>query len=76
MVVSERIEPTFSNPALSDETLAEAIPVHVAQHSATDMLVLQTRPHGVAHTPMKGGLGNLTDRYLETYRSLAGEPPA
>lgn len=58
---------TFRGRQYFDATLAEAIPIHVAQHSATDMLVLQTRPYGVAHAPMKGGIGNLTDRYLEKY---------
>lgn len=54
----------FRGMHLLDATLAEAIPVHVAQTTATDMLVLQTRPHGVAHTPLSGGVANLTDRYL------------
>jgi predicted patatin/cPLA2 family phospholipase len=49
---------------LLDATLAEAIPVHVARTTATDMLVLQTRPHGVRHTPLSPIVGNLTDRYL------------
>lgn len=50
-----------------DATLSEAIPIHAARHSATDMLVLQTRPHGVTHAPMSGGLANLTDRYLAKF---------
>lgn len=50
-----------------DATLAEAIPIHAAERSATDMLVLQTRPHGVTHTPMSGGLASLTDRYLTKF---------
>jgi predicted patatin/cPLA2 family phospholipase len=50
-----------------DATLAEAIPIHAAQRSATDILVLQTRPHGVAHARMSGGLANLTDRYLTKF---------
>jgi predicted patatin/cPLA2 family phospholipase len=58
---------TFRGRRYFDATLAEAIPIHVAQHTATDMLVLQTRPHGVAHRPMKGGIGSLTDRYLEKF---------
>jgi hypothetical protein len=29
------------------------------------MLVLQTRPHGVPHTPLSTGIARLTDRYLE-----------
>jgi hypothetical protein len=28
------------------------------------MLVLQTRPHGVPHTPLSSLIANLTDRYL------------
>ena len=28
------------------------------------MLVLQTRPHGITHTPLSSGVANLTDRYL------------
>jgi predicted patatin/cPLA2 family phospholipase len=47
-----------------DATLAEAIPVHTAQTTATDMLVLQTRPHGVHHTPLSSGVARLTDGYL------------
>ncbi|HEY5429934.1 MAG TPA: patatin-like phospholipase family protein [Solirubrobacteraceae bacterium] len=49
-----------------DATLAEAIPIHSAQTSATDLLVLQTRPHGIQHTPLSGPVGRLTDRYLQT----------
>jgi predicted patatin/cPLA2 family phospholipase len=48
-----------------DATIAEAIPVHVALHSATDLLVLQTRPYGVRHSPLSGPVARLTDRYLE-----------
>lgn len=47
-----------------DATIAEAIPVHVALTSATDALVLQTRPHGVPHSPLSGPVAKLTDRYL------------
>ena len=47
-----------------DATLAEAIPVHAAETSATDMLVLQTRPHGIDHTPLSSGVARLTDGYL------------
>jgi len=47
-----------------DATLAEAIPVHTAQTTATDMLVLQTRPHGVHHTPLSSTVARLTDGYL------------
>lgn len=55
----------FRGRRLLDATLAEAIPVHAAQTSATDMLVLQTRPHGVHHAPLSGAIGRLTDGYLE-----------
>jgi predicted patatin/cPLA2 family phospholipase len=55
----------FRGRRLLDATLAEAIPIHTAQTSATDMLVLQTRPHGVHHAPLSGGVAQLTDRYLE-----------
>jgi predicted patatin/cPLA2 family phospholipase len=48
-----------------DATIAEAIPVHIALHSATDLLVLQTRPHGVRHSPLSGPVARLTDRYLD-----------
>jgi predicted patatin/cPLA2 family phospholipase len=47
-----------------DATLAEAIPVHAAQMTATDLLVLQTRPHGVHHTPLSSTVARLTDGYL------------
>jgi predicted patatin/cPLA2 family phospholipase len=47
-----------------DATLAEAIPVHAARETATDMLVLQTRPHGVQHTPLSSLVARLTDGYL------------
>jgi predicted patatin/cPLA2 family phospholipase len=47
-----------------DATLAEAIPVHAAETTATDMLVLQTRPHGVHHTPLSSAVARLTDGYL------------
>jgi predicted patatin/cPLA2 family phospholipase len=48
-----------------DATLAEAIPVHAAQTTATDMLVLQTRPHGQQHTPLSSLVARLTDGYLQ-----------
>ncbi|MCL2417932.1 MAG: patatin-like phospholipase family protein [Conexibacteraceae bacterium] len=54
----------FRGRLLFDATLAEAVPVTVPRRTATDMLVLQTRPHGVAHTPLSTGVANLTDRYL------------
>jgi predicted patatin/cPLA2 family phospholipase len=55
---------SFRGLRLLDATLAEAIPVHAAAPTATDMLVLQTRPHGVAHAPMSSLIARLTDRYL------------
>ncbi len=54
----------FRGMRLLDATLAEAIPVHVARGTATDLLVLQTRPHGVKHTPLSPLVAKLTDRYL------------
>ena len=54
----------FRGMRLLDATLAEAIPMHVARTSATDLLVLQTRPHGVAHKPLSPLIAKLTDRYL------------
>ncbi|MBV8954803.1 MAG: patatin-like phospholipase family protein [Solirubrobacterales bacterium] len=54
----------FRGMRLLDATLAEAIPVQAASCTATDMLVLQTRPHGVAHTPLSTVVARLTDRYL------------
>ena len=55
---------SFRGMQLLDATLAEAIPVAVPRSSATDMLVLQTRPHGVTHSPLKPLVARLTDRYL------------
>jgi predicted patatin/cPLA2 family phospholipase len=55
---------SFRGRLLFDATLAEAVPVRVPRRTATDMLVLQTRPHGMAHTPLSNGVANLTDRYL------------
>jgi predicted patatin/cPLA2 family phospholipase len=54
----------FRGRTLLDATLAEAIPVHAATCTATDMLVLQTRPHGIDHTPLSPAVGRLTDGYL------------
>ena len=54
----------FRGLRLLDATLAEAIPLHVARTSATDLLVLQTRPHGVRHRPFSPVVARLTDRYL------------
>jgi predicted patatin/cPLA2 family phospholipase len=55
----------FRGRRLLDATLAEAIPVHAAFASATDVLVLQTRPHGVPHSGLSGPVALLTDRYLQ-----------
>jgi len=55
---------SFRGMRLLDATLAEAIPVHVARTTATDLLVLQTRPQGVRHTPLSPLVARLTDRYL------------
>ncbi len=55
----------FRGRRLLDATLAEAIPVAAAFASATDVLVLQTRPHGVQHAPLSGVVARLTDRYLQ-----------
>jgi predicted patatin/cPLA2 family phospholipase len=57
---------SFRGRRLLDATLAEAIPVHAALTRATDVLVLQTRPHGVTHAPLSGAVALLTDRYLKT----------
>jgi len=57
---------SFRGMRLLDATLAEAIPVHAASARTTDMLVLQTRPHGVAHAPLSALIARLTDRYLNT----------
>ena len=54
----------FRGRRLLDATLAEAIPVHAARTSATDLLVLQTRPHGIPHSPLSGPVARLTDGYL------------
>lgn len=54
----------FRGRRLLDATLAEAIPFHAARRSATDVLVLQTRPQGIPHTPLSTGVARLTDRYL------------
>lgn len=55
---------SFRGRMLFDATLAEAVPVHMARRTATDMLVLQTRPHGISHAGLSGTVANLTDRYL------------
>jgi predicted patatin/cPLA2 family phospholipase len=55
----------FRGRRLLDATLAEAIPVQAALAGVTDVLVLQTRPHGVHHSPLSGPVARLTDRYLQ-----------
>jgi predicted patatin/cPLA2 family phospholipase len=55
---------TFRGMRLLDATLAEAIPVHAALATATDVLVLQTRALGVRHSPLSPAIAWLTDRYL------------
>jgi predicted patatin/cPLA2 family phospholipase len=54
----------FRGRVLLDATLAEAMPISAASRTATDLLVLQTRPQGISHTPLSSGVANLTDRYL------------
>ena len=56
----------FRGRRLLDATLSESVPVQVARQTATDMLVLQTRPEGTTHRPLSSPVGNLTDRYLMT----------
>jgi predicted patatin/cPLA2 family phospholipase len=56
----------FRGRRLLDATIAEAIPIHTAYASATDVLVLQTRPHGIQHSPLGGMVSRLTDRYLQS----------
>ena len=63
---------SFRGMRLLDATLAEAIPVHVACAGVeradgapvTDVLVLLTRPEGVAHSGLSPVVARLTDRYL------------
>jgi predicted patatin/cPLA2 family phospholipase len=57
---------SFRGMRLLDATLAEAIPIEAARGSATQVLVLQTRPHGVPHAPLSSLIAKLTDRYLNT----------
>jgi predicted patatin/cPLA2 family phospholipase len=54
----------FRGRRLLDATLAESVPVHAAFSRATDVLVLQTRPEGIAHTPPSRLVAHLTERYL------------
>lgn len=55
----------FRGRRLLDATLAEAIPVAGAFTRATDVVVLQTRPHGVGHSRLSWPIAALTDRYLQ-----------
>jgi predicted patatin/cPLA2 family phospholipase len=55
---------SFRGHRLLDATLAQAIPIGVPRTTATDLLVLQTRPHGIAHSPLSGPVAKLTDGYL------------
>jgi predicted patatin/cPLA2 family phospholipase len=55
---------SFRGIRLLDATLAEAIPVEATSGRVTDLVVLQTRPHGVSHAPMSSVIARLTDRYL------------
>ena len=70
---------SFRDMRLLDATLAEAIPVHVACSSgATDVLVLMTRPEGLAHSGLSPVVARLTDRYLRAINPalvrVAGDP--
>lgn len=57
---------TFRGMRLFDATLAESMPVHAARTTSTDLLVLQTRPLGIGHTPLAPVVARLTDRYLRS----------
>ncbi len=63
----------FRGRLLFDATLAEAVPVHVARRTCTDLLVLQTRPHGTLHAGLSTTVGNLTDRYLVRFNEALVE---
>jgi predicted patatin/cPLA2 family phospholipase len=54
----------FRGLRLLDATLVEPIPVRSAFASASDVLVLQSRPHSIRHAPPSRGVAALTDRYL------------
>ena len=56
----------FRGLRLVNATLAESIPIAAATARATDVLVLQTRPEGVPHTPPPPVVAWLTERYLHT----------
>ena len=55
---------SFRGRRLLDPTLSSAIPIDAPRRTATDILVLQTRPHGVAHSPLSGPVSRLTVGYL------------
>jgi predicted patatin/cPLA2 family phospholipase len=55
---------SFRGRRLLDPTLSSAIPIDAPRRTATDMLVLQTRPHGVVHSPLSGPVSRLTVGYL------------
>ncbi len=55
---------SFRGRRLLDPTLSSAIPIDAPRRTTTDMLVLQTRPHGVAHSPLSGPVSRLTVGYL------------
>lgn len=55
---------SFRGRRLLDATLAESIPVQAARRSATDLLVLQTRPRDMRHDGLSHLVARLTDRYL------------
>jgi predicted patatin/cPLA2 family phospholipase len=56
----------FRGRRLLDATLSESVPVHAAFIRATDVLVLQTRPLGVAHAPPSRAVARLTELYLRS----------
>ncbi len=64
---------TFRGQRLLDATLAEAIPVQAALQRCTHVLVLQTRPHGIQHTPLSPIVTRLTDRYLLPLNPALGQ---
>lgn len=55
---------SFRGRRLLDPTLTSAIPIDAPRRTTTDMLVLQTRPHGVVHSPLSGPISRLTVGYL------------
>jgi predicted patatin/cPLA2 family phospholipase len=63
----------FRGRRLLDATLAEAIPVQAPFATATDVLVLQTRPAGVHHAPLSSVVARLTDNYLRAINPALAE---